>query len=209
MPKLRLVVAGALLVAACSAGERSAEERATEDQAADTGGRIAIAIPDSAVRPAPEVSATGMPAVRDGDTVVTGIVREVGAEPLTQLVLQAAGAGALPVAVRGELRAEIANLLGAEVRVWGAPADNQPPPPQRAIEIAGYEIVSVNGVTPAVGTLVLVGDDLVLAGSDTLQLRSPPEVLRSHVGAKVWIVGDRSGDALSVQSFGVIRPADR
>ena len=121
------------------------------------------------------------------------------------LVIQASGTGVAPVAVRGSLKVEIQNLIGAEVRVWGSPTDNQPPTPPRAIEVSGYEVVSVGGDTPVVGTLVEEGGAFFLMSGAKVRLGSIPEALRTHIGAKIWVVGTQHDDALSVQSYGIIR----
>jgi len=137
-----------------------------------------------------------------GDSMVTGTVRETGAMPLAQIVIQPAET---PVAVHGDLRDEIGNLIGAEVRVWGPVVDNQPPPPPRAIDVRGYEVLSVGGSAPIVGNLIEEGGRLFLVSGTRVELATIPDALRSHIGAKVWIVGVRQGETVSVQSFGVIR----
>ena len=145
------------------------------------------------------------PARGPGDSLVIGIVRETGAVPLTQLVVQDRAGTTPPVAVRGSLKVEIENLIGAKLLVWGPPTDNHPPTPPRAIEVSGYEVISVGGDTPLVGTLVEEGGAFFLMSDDKVGLGSIPEALRAHVGAKIWIVGTRHDDVLSVQSYGIIR----
>jgi len=100
---------------------------------------------------------------------------------------------------------EIKNLIGAEIRVWGPPVDNRPPPPQRAVDVSGYEIVSIGGVAPIVGTLVEEDGAFFLLSGAKVGLGSIPEGFEAHVGAKIWVVGPQHDGALSVQSFGVIR----
>ncbi len=199
MRKTVLVAAGAWLLVACGGGERTA------DSEGEVGGSVSIAVPDAPPAASEPTSVTAAPVIRPGDTVVTGIVRETGALPLTQLVIQASGTGVAPVAVRGSLKVEIQNLIGAEVRVWGSPTDNQPPTPPRAIEVSGYEVVSVGGDTPVVGTLVEEGGAFFLMSGAKVRLGSIPEALRAHIGAKIWVVGTQHDDALSVQSYGIIR----
>ena len=200
-----IVAIGAMGLVACGGGERPPQGET--EQAA---GSLAVVIPDSSVGAAEAAAAVSMHAVPTavpGDTVVEGVVQEVGAMPLTQLVVQTVG-GEKPqsIGVRGSMRRDIQNLVGAEVRVWGRSVPNQPPTPPRAVEVAGYEILSVGGATPVVGTLVADGGGfyLVTAG-DRLALDPMPENLRALIGAKVWAVGHRDGGTLQVESYGVIR----
>ncbi len=200
MRKMTLLAAGTLVAFACAGGDRAPESQDEEPE-----GTVAIVVPDSPPTTTDAGVVTAAPAVGLGDTLVTGIVRETGAVPLTQLVIQPIGSGVPPVAIRGAFKDEIQNLIGAEVRAWGPPVDNQPPVPPRAVDVSGYEIVSIGGETPFVGTLVEDGAAFFLVSGDTLDLGSIPEALRAHVGSTIWVVGPRQGDALSVQSYGVIR----
>jgi len=200
-----IVVIGTMAVVACGGGER-----APQGETEQAAGSLAIVIPDSslgAAETAVAVSVHAVPAAEPGDTVVVGIVQEVGAMPLTQLVVQGAGGGEpRSVGIRGPLRRDIQNLVGAEVRVWGRPAANQPPTPPRAVEVAGYEILSVGGATPVVGTLAADGGGFYLVTSgDRLALDPVPDNLRAVAGAKIWVVGHRDGSTLHVESYGVIR----
>jgi hypothetical protein len=200
-----IAVIGVIGLVACRGGERPPQGE-TEQPA----GSLAIAIPDSspgAAEAAAAVSMHAVPTAEPGDTVVVGVVQEVGAMPLTQLVVQRAGGGEpRSVGIRGPLRRDIQNLVGAEVRVWGRPAANQPPTPPRAVEVTGYEILSVGGATPVVGTLAADGGGFYLVTSgDRLALDPMPENLRALIGAKIWAVGRRDGGTLHVESYGVIR----
>jgi hypothetical protein len=171
-----------------------------------------VSTPDTAVGdPAVPTDLAPVPmTLRTGDTVATGTVRSVGAAPLTQVVLQSgAGAEIRSVAVRGELRDEIARAIGAEVRVWGPPAANQPPPPARAVEVYRYDILSVNGEIPVVGTVFRRGEQLLIGGRDTVDLVGAPEELLGRLGAKVWAVGVREGSTLRIQAYGVLREVGR
>jgi hypothetical protein len=200
-----IVTIGAMGLVACGGGERPPQGET--EQAA---GSLAIVIPDSSAGAADAAAAVTMhavPAAEPGDTVVVGVVQEVGAMPLTQLVVQGAGGGEpRSVGIRGPMRRDIQNLVGAEVRVWGRPAANQPPTPPRAVEVAGYEILSVGGAVPLVGTLIEEGGEFYLvSGTERLALDPVPENLRNVAGAKVWIVGHRDAGTLNVESYGVIR----
>jgi hypothetical protein len=77
--------------------------------------------------------------------------------------------------------------------------------PLQRLEVKNYEITEIDGEVPATGVLQLRDGELYLQGRDSLRLIGAPESLRSKSGAKVWIVGPRSGADVSVQSYGVIR----
>jgi hypothetical protein len=136
-----------------------------------------------------------------GDTVVRGVVAVVGADPLAQVVL---GADGRDVALVGSLRAELGALHGAEVEVRGRAVPNPQGTPPHAVEVARYEIVTIGGERPIVGTLEARVDDLWLAG---WRLLGAPDELRRAVGAKVWVIGKKENGRLVVQSYGVILAA--
>jgi hypothetical protein len=115
--------------------------------------------------------------------------------PVTSLQVEGRG----PVTLAGPLEPELRRLGGATVSVAGAPS------PPNAFAVSRYEIVLVDGVKPAVGTLMSRDGSVWLAGTDTMKLAAVPEALRGKVGAKVWIVGRRTGTDLTVQSYGIIR----
>lgn len=202
---LMAVLAGS--VAAGCGTERDASEMADTveltppDSGAATADTVSTMAPGSGAVPglSPMIVATRP---GDDDTVVTGVVRSVGADPFAQTVLRTPAGD---VGVRGRLAPEIAGLLGAEVRAWGTPVPHAPPPPQRAVDVRGYEIVSVNGERPVVGTLVADGAALVTAAGDTVRLAGVPQDLAWLPGATVWVVGVERGEGLAVQSYGVIR----
>lgn len=128
-----------------------------------------------------------------------GTVRIVGSDPLAQVVLDAWGRG--QIAVIGDLRDEVGGLTGAVVRVAGAYAANVQPRPAQAIEAVSYDILSVNGKHPYVGTLESDGGRLTLLG---LRVDAGGEALAGYVGRRVWVVGSVADGALRVESYGVI-----
>lgn len=134
---------------------------------------------------------------------ITGTVRQVGSTPFTRLVVEGEESS---VQITGSLEDEIRRLVGARVRVVGAPAESEEA--GRALEAARYEILSVDGATPRVGTLrheAGRGYRLVTGEGETISLRGVPETLGARVGAKVWMVlGEEGG----VQRYGVIREAE-
>jgi hypothetical protein len=198
----RMGLAASLFLVACAGGE---ERPASQDEASE--GRMAIAVPDSPP-PADTAVIRAAPLAGPGDTVASGTVRELGALPLPQLVVQGSDASSAPVAVRGPAADEIRNLIGAEVRVWGRPTDNQPPTPPRAIEVTGYDVISIGGETPIVGTLELHDATFFLRSADSVALAAVPGPFAELVGAKIWVVGPLRGSALTVQAYGVIRQPD-
>jgi hypothetical protein len=194
-----MLVTGAWLLA-CTSGERVPRT----DQV-DTSETAVVAAPDAVpvetVSVPLELQVEPAPMRQPGDSVVVGVVRMVGAMPLEQLVLQV---GASSVSLKGALRDELTTLVGAQVRVWGTPIDNAPPTPPRALNVAGYEIVSVGGAAPVVGVLTVLEGALHVVGTETLRLDAVPDRLLKP-GAKVWLVGTRDGSTLRVQSYGIIR----
>lgn len=139
-----------------------------------------------------------------GDTTVEGTVTSVGADPFAQIVLATASGD---VGVQGALAGEIAALQGAVVRIWGPAAANQPPVPTRAVDVRGYDVVSVGGEPVYVGELVRRGEEVWLVGRDRMQLAAVPTALASRVGAKVWLGGMRRGNTFEIRLFGIIREA--
>lgn len=135
---------------------------------------------------------------------LSGKVFVTGAEPWTSITLvPTKGRG---VTLVGDLEGELARLSGAEVRVHGLQRGEAP---AGGFDVESYEVLEVDGEVPKVGTLRARDGTLMLAGRDTVQLANPPEELREKEGAKVWIVGAREGERLTVQSYGIIREAGR
>ncbi|HEX5574309.1 MAG TPA: hypothetical protein VFX42_00445, partial [Gemmatimonadales bacterium] len=73
------------------------------------------------------------------------------------------------------------------------------------LEVRDYEVIDIDGEVPSTGFLWNENGRLWLTGKDTLELSGAPEALQGKDGAKVWIVGLRSGNRLTVQSYGIIR----
>ena len=131
---------------------------------------------------------------------LSGKVFVTGAEPWTSITLvPTRGRG---VTLVGNLQGELRRLSGAAVRVIGARRGKL-----GDLDVESYEVLEVDGEVPQVGTLRTRDGTLMLAGRDTVQLANPPEELREKEGAKVWIVGPREGERLTVQSYGIIREA--
>ncbi len=206
-----------LLAIACGSPESDVAETGAgadtlrpEQTAPDTTPTVA----DTAMQPAPSTDATRPTAApprasrgtTPADSSAQGVVRVVGADPLSQVVLQTTVDGArVRVGVTGPLRAELGQLVGAEVRVWGPAVPNRPPTPPRAIDVSRYEIVSVNGERPHVGELVLRVNGMWLISESEMRLANVPDDLSDLSGAWVWIVGPVRGEVLTVQTYGIIR----
>lgn len=154
-----------------------------------------------ALEPAVQTTSPAAP-----DTVAEGTVRVVGPQETAQVVLSGPAGD---VALIGPLAGELRRLVGARVRITGRPERNPAAAPERALNVAAYEIVAVDGERPHVGILVRRDDRLWLAGPDTLELVGAPADLAARVGAKVFITGVREGGRLQVKSYGVIRDAGR
>jgi len=163
-------------------------------------------VPSASTPPAPRDSTrlavpTPTPTPLPSETVLTGKVVSGGLanEPTTSLQVE----GAKTTTLTGPLEPELRRLNSATVWVAGAPGSGTP---NASFAVSRYEIVSINGTKPLVGSLVARGADAWLATErDTVKLASPPAELRAKMGAKVWIIGRRTGAELTPQMFGVIR----
>jgi hypothetical protein len=123
----------------------------------------------------------------------------VAADPRTTLQVE----GGRPTTLTGPLELELRRLNSATVWVAGAPGAAAP---NATFAVSRYEIVSIDGAKPIVGTLASRdGAIWIVAGSDTVKLAPTTPEMRAKVGAKVWIVGRRAGAEMTPQSFGVIR----
>ncbi len=210
MRELWVVVAAVCVVVSCG-GERR-QEAAPPGETSDTLPPVTAAAPDTTTPSAPTAAAPAVaPApVRgtkppSGDTTVTGVVRAVGAIPLTQTVVQTASG---EVALVGPYRDELARVVGAEVRVWGTAVANAPPAPSRAVDVSAYEVFQLNGQRPVVGTLAEREDShfIEVSRTEIVRLAALPRELTTLVGRRVWVFGERGPNGLRVQVFGEVRP---
>lgn len=134
---------------------------------------------------------------------ITGTVRQVGNTPFTRIIVEGDDAA---LRITGELEEEVGRLVGARVLVVGSRVEGDEPGP--TLQAAGYEILSVDGATPRVGTLdheAGEGYRLLAEDGEALPLRGVPDGLGARVGAKVWIV---LGDGGAVQRYGILRDAE-
>ncbi len=152
---------------------------------------------------APETSVpAASPAAAAADTVAEGTVRVVGPQEAAQVVLRGAGG---ELALIGSLSQELRRLSGASVRVRGHPERNPATAPERAVNVADYEILAVDGRRPFVGLVVRRDNRLWLEGRDTLELVGAPPDLAARVGARVFVIGDAEAGRVLLKSYGVIR----
>jgi len=173
-----------------------------------TRGRVA-ALPVLAVVLAPAVAGCA-PETRSGepgwvgspgpDTIV-GTVSVVGNEPFTQAVVEPEEGD--PAVVAGPHRAEIRRLAGAVVRLSGVLGEAGYP--GRTLEATSYEIVSVDGVRPLLGTLEAAENGafrLVFPHGGERELAAVSAALAARRGSLVWVVLDDRG---GVARYGVLR----
>jgi hypothetical protein len=105
------------------------------------------------------------------------------------------------VELSGALQPELRRLAGAGVLARGSLHGTRP---AQTLEVSDYEVTEIDGARPATGVLKSAKGKLWLTGRDTMELVGAPEVLREKDGAKIWVVGDRAGNTLTVGSYGII-----
>jgi hypothetical protein len=127
-----------------------------------------------------------------------GKVVVTGTEPATSVQLVGSDGN---LELVGTLEPELRRLAGASLAVQGSLQGQRP---MLRLDVKDYEITEIDAEVPSTGVLQRRDDGLWLAGKDTLKLVGASE-LGSKQGAKVWIVGRRSGGTLEVQSYGIIR----
>jgi hypothetical protein len=110
--------------------------------------------------------------------------------------------------------AELERLAGVKVKVRGI--KNDPRLPRgRHVMVEGYEIVDVGkGVVPELGTIASLetsqGAKLLFVnemGQAALLPDGWAKKMSRHVGAKIWMVGQRKGDRLRPKRFAILRAA--
>lgn len=147
------------------------------------------------------VDSTTTPTPTPSETVLTGKVVAGGLASEPQTYLQIEGGKATTLV--GPLELELRRLGGARVWVAGEPRAGQP---NASFTVTRYDVVSIAGAKPLVGLVSMRNDATWLAADrDTVKLVSAPTELAGKAGAKIWVVGRRSGNELVLQSYGVIR----
>ena len=148
------------------------------------------------------VDSTTPPTAAPSEAVLTGkiVAGGIASEPRTYLQIE----GGKPTTLLGPLEVELRRLGGATVWVAGAPTAGQP---NASFSVTRYDIVSIAGAKPVVGIVSMRGAKTSLVTDrDTVTLVAAPKELAAKVGAKIWVVGRRSGNDITPQSYGVIRP---
>jgi hypothetical protein len=126
-----------------------------------------------------------------------GTLALTGNDPVVRVTLRGDSES---VDIVGPLRDELARLTGAVVTVDGHRTNGS-----RSFEAVSYDVVSVNGERPVLGTLVERDGAVWLEGDEAIRLVNVSDNLRRHLGAKMWIVGTRTAEGLQPESYGVIR----
>jgi hypothetical protein len=146
-------------------------------------------------RPAPPAEAPNSSA-HSRDSTVVGTVRVVGSAPVDVHVVVQDQAGHT-TELTGPLVGEVRRLAGAVVAVTGRAEG-------RRLEVARYEIRSVDGQPVVMGVVEKIQDGYVyLRTPDGKLVYLAGGIQQLRVGQKVWVQGPST---LHVQSFGVIAP---
>jgi len=146
-------------------------------------------------------STSASPRAAPSETVLTGKVAAVGLamSPVTSLQVE----GARSTTLVGPLEPELRRLGGATVWVAGDPVTG---PPNATFSVTRYEILAIDGAKPLVGRVMTRdGAPWLATDRDTVKLAKAPGELVAKTGAKVWIIGRRTGAELVTQTYGVIR----
>lgn len=134
-----------------------------------------------------------------GPDAVDGVVRRVGNEPFTRTIVDGDGG----VVVAGPYEPELRRLVGAEIHVTGrlSTEDEFPGP---TIEATSYEITSVDGERPLLGTLSRDEDGfyLEMRGRELARLQAVSEELAQSTGGLIWVILDAND---GVARYGILR----
>ena len=144
----------------------------------------------------PSASPTPTPS----ETVLTGRISVGGlaGQQITTLQVD----GGKPARLVGSLEAELQRLNTATVWVAGGPVAS----PANGFSVTRYDVLAIDGAKPLVGvTANRAGAVWLLTGADSVKLSAAASDLTTKVGAKVWVVGRRTGADMTVQTFGIIR----
>jgi hypothetical protein len=213
----------AVLLALATACARTSSEKSGDSAALDSAKASTAPPASGAVTPAPDTSATApasnaptsgagsrtspsppptpMPTATPSETVLTGtiVVGGLAADQKTMLRVE----GGAPTRLIGPLEPELRRLNAATVWVAGAPGAADP---NASFAVSRYEIVAIDGAKPVVGVLTArSGGTWLVAERDTVKLSATTPEMLAKVGAKVWVIGRRTGAEMTPQTFGVIR----
>ena len=179
-----------VLVACACTQQNAVPDGTTADSATPATTAEPPAATDTTIsaRPAEPGSTAAVPSVFRGKLVASG----TGASPFT--VLQTAAGSFV---LTGTLEPELRVLSGATAEVRGVQARRDP---QNEINVENYDLIDINGERPVVG---YIGEgNRLITGRDTINLTG---TITASVGSKVWVTGDRSGQAIAVRSYGIIK----
>jgi hypothetical protein len=125
--------------------------------------------------PAPPASSPGRESMR-------GVVRVVGSEPLTQVVLRDAAGSERRLT--GPMLAALRRVSGVEVSVIGREAE------RGALQVDSFTVRAVDGEPAIDGTVAIEGNDVfIVTATGRVRLGNPPSELREIPGARVWVSG--------------------
>lgn len=124
---------------------------------------------------------------------LAGVVREVGADPATRLVISPAGGGQ-DLSLLGDSALALRSVVGAGVLVRGDSV-------QGGFAVTGFTVQSVNGAAVDDGVVTRAGSGLELVMQSGMR-RSLPPALQTAVGSRVWVSRPEPGRA---PTFGLIR----
>ena len=129
-----------------------------------------------------------------------GLVRRVGTQPFTRTIIEPTEEGEITT-VTGPYGSEIGRLAGATVRVTGHLDERQAA--GRAVAASSYEIVSIDGDRPLVGTLRSDDTGFFLENQrGTRRIAAVSAALKKWQGALVWVVLDENE---GVARYGILR----
>jgi hypothetical protein len=153
-----------------------------------------------------------------GATVVTGAVREVVAAGRTRAELKSDDGRTL--VLRGFTPAdddELRRLSGAKIRARVQEKDPGLPATGGYVRVEHYEILEVGGgETPRIGLLaeITIGNERRLIfvdeqGTADLLPSGWTKKMSRHVGAKMWITGQRRGTTFQPLKHAILRTSSR
>ncbi len=204
---------------ACAQSERApAAQSASRDSAAaalDTSVKVVDSVVDDVATSAnrkrsPTTTTTTTAVAPIVPDTARGIIRRIGADPLSRLALfPTAASGFAPLALSGAVQAELAAAEGLEVMITGTLTS------ERAMDVApgGFLVFSVrrfvvraaDGVEAHDGVLRRLGGRLYLETSpgERRPIVHLPTALQDQVGARIFLVGSLERAPIA---FGVLRP---
>lgn len=135
-----------------------------------------------------------------GPVAVEGRIRVVGNAPFSHPVIEPEEGPTLALA--GPYRGELARLAGATVRVTGDAGAREGA--EAALDVSSYEILSVDGDVPLVGTLRRRGEGWILRapGGREREIGFVSDDLAAYDGALIWVVLDANE---GVARYGLLR----